>query len=82
MTHLSQKTTIYLEPSVKKFLQHKAVAEGRSLSNIINDEFIDMLQDIQDIGEIQKRRREEVVSLKAALHEVGLSYDELRNSIH
>lgn len=79
MSNLSAKTTIYLEPSVKKFLQHKAVAESRSLSEVINDEFADMLQDLSDITTIEKRRGEETVPLADVLKRLGLTYDDLRD---
>lgn len=61
MSNLSAKTTIYLNPSVKKFLQHKAIAESRSLSDVINEQFADMLEDLSDIQEIEQRRAEQSV---------------------
>ncbi|MDQ5969950.1 MAG: CopG family transcriptional regulator, partial [Patescibacteria group bacterium] len=39
MSKLADRTTVYLDPVVKKFLQHKAIAEGGSVSEIINDHF-------------------------------------------
>lgn len=79
MSNLSEKTTIYLDPSVKKFLQHKAIAESRSLSDVINDEFADMLEDLSDIKEIEKRRGEQAVPLEEVLRDLGLTYDDLRS---
>jgi hypothetical protein len=79
MSNLSAKTTIYLNPSVKKFIQHKAVAEGRSVSDIINDSFEDMLEDLEDIKEVQKRRNEPSVSFEEVLKDLGLTYDDLRS---
>lgn len=79
MSNLSEKTTIYLNPTVKKFLQHKAVAENRSLSDIVNEQFSDMLEDLSDIKETEKRRSEETVSFEKVLQELGLTYDQLRN---
>lgn len=78
MSQLSQKTTIYLNPQVKKFLQHKAVAEGHSVSDIVNDNFADMLEDLVDIKEIEKRRSEETVPFEVVLQELGLTYEQLR----
>jgi len=46
-TIAKEKTTIYLNPYVKKFLQHKAVNENLSLSDVINGEFADMLEDVE-----------------------------------
>jgi hypothetical protein len=78
MTNLSKRTTVYLNPTVKKFIQHKAVAEGHSVSTVINDCFADMLEDLEDIGEINKRRNEPTVSFDEVLKELGLTYDDLR----
>lgn len=79
MSNLSEKTTIYLDPSVKKFLQHKAIAEGRSLSDVINEQFADMLEDLSDINEIEKRRGEQTIPFEKVLQELGLTYDHLRS---
>lgn len=78
MSQLSAKTTIYLNPKVKKFLQHKAVAEGRSVSDVINDEFADMLEDLLDIKEIEKRRGEPTVPFEQVLRDSGLTYADLQ----
>jgi hypothetical protein len=79
MSKLSDKTTIYLDPQVKKFLQHKAVAEGRSVSDIINDNFADMLEDLKDLKDIDSRRAEETVPFEVVLQELGLTYEQLRS---
>ncbi len=78
MSNLSEKTTIYLNPQVKKFLQHKAVAESRSLSEIVNDEFADMLEDLEDIKVIGQRRGETTVPFEQVMRELGLTYEQLR----
>jgi len=44
-----------------------ATTEGRSLSDIINDHYIEMLEDISDITEIEKRRGEPTVTLEHVL---------------
>lgn len=79
MSKLSEKTTIYLNPNVKKFMQHKAIAENRSLSDLINDEFADMLEDLSDIKEIRKRRSEPSVTFEEILRDLGLTYGQLRS---
>jgi len=79
MSQLSEKTTIYLNPYVKKFIQHKAVAEGRSVSDIVNEQFADMVEDIEDIKEIEKRRGEPTVPFEQVLQELGLTYEQLRS---
>ena len=82
MSNLSEKTTIYLNPNVKRFIQHKAVAESRSVSDIINDSFEDMLEDLEDIKEIKNRRGEPTVPFEEVLKDLGLTYDDLRSWIY
>ncbi len=79
MSKLSEKTTVYLNPTVKKFMQHKAITENRSLSDLINDEFADMLEDLSDLKEIKKRRDEPGVPFEKVLLDLGLTYDQLRS---
>ncbi|MGH2612110.1 MAG: CopG family transcriptional regulator [Rhabdochlamydiaceae bacterium] len=78
MSNLSEKTTIYLNPLVKKFIQHKAVTEGRSVSDIVNDSFEDMLEDLEDIKEVEKRKNEPSVPFETVLKDLGLTYNDLR----
>lgn len=79
MSSLTEKTTIYLNPYVKKFIRHKAVTEGRSVSDIINESFEDMLEDLEDIKEVEKRRDEPSVAFEEVLKDLGLTYDDLRS---
>lgn len=79
MSNLSEKTTIYLDPFVKKFLQHKVIAESRSLSGVVNDQFADMLEDLNDIKAIEKRRGEQTIPFEEVLRDLGLTYDDLRS---
>jgi hypothetical protein len=79
MSKLNAKTTIYLDPSVKKFLKHKAVTESSSLSEIINGQFEDMLEDLDDLNEIKKRRNEETVPFETVLKELGLTSEHLQS---
>ncbi len=75
---LTDRTTIYLDPLVKDFIQHKAVADNSSVSKVINDYFADMLEDLNDVKTIQKRRGEATVSFEDVLKEAGLDYADLR----
>jgi hypothetical protein len=79
MSNLNAKTTIYLEPAVKQFIKHKAVAEGRSVSDVINDSFADMLEDVEDLKEIENRKNEPSVPFEEVLKELGLTYEDLRS---
>lgn len=60
MSNLSEKTTLYLNPYVKKFLQLKALQENRSMSDIVNDEFAELLEDLEDSYELSKRKENPV----------------------
>lgn len=79
MSQLTAKTTVYLNPNVKKFIRHKAVADNLSVSELINDYFADMLEDLDDVKEIEKRRQETVVSFDEVLTDLGMTYDDLRS---
>lgn len=81
MSDLSEKTTVYLEPAVKKFLQFKAVNEGRSVSEIINDEFEELLEDVEDLKEIEKRKGEPSVPFEEVLKDFGLTLDDIRSKV-
>lgn len=78
MSTLTDRTTIYLNPSVKDFIQHKAIAERTSVSKVINDYFADMLEDLYDVRTVQERRRQTTVSFEDVLTEAGLDYADLR----
>jgi len=75
----SEKTTIYLNPVVKRFIQHKAIEKKTSMSEIINDEFADLLEDLENAKELEARRGEETVPFAVVLKDLGLTYDDLRD---
>lgn len=79
MSTTSEKTTIYLNPMVKKFIKHKAVEEDSSISEVINDYFADMLEDLDDIKDVEARRGESTVSFDEVLGRAGLTYEDLRS---
>ncbi len=78
MTALTDKTTIYLNPLIKSFLQHKAVEEKLSVSEIINEHFADLVDDLDDIKVAEIRRKEPSVSFDDVLKDLGLNYHDLR----
>ncbi len=75
----SDKTTVYLDPAVKKFLQHKAIEDDTSISAIINDVFENELEDILLAEDLNKIRKEPTYSFDEALKKVGLTYEDLRS---
>jgi predicted DNA-binding protein len=72
MTKLSERTTIYLNPFVKRYLQYLSLQEKRSLSDIINDEFADMLEDMEDIKIIESRKNEPTIAWEQVKKDFGL----------
>lgn len=79
MNTANEKTTIYLNPLVKKFIQHKAVEDDSSVSGVINDYFADMLEDLDDIKAIEERRGGETMTLEELLKDLNLKYEDLRD---
>ena len=82
MSDLSDKTTIYLNPLVKKFISHKAIEDGTSVSAVINEHFADLLEDLSDVAEVEKRRGEPTVSFDDILKDLNLTYDDLQSWIY
>lgn len=75
MASLTERTTVYLNPYVKKYLQHEAVEQGKSISELINDQLADLLEDAQDLEAIEERKSEPLVAwekVKAELVKDGL----------
>ena len=73
------KTTIYLDPTVKKFLQHKAIEEETSISDLINERFEEEMASDKLIALIEERKREPTISFEEALKECGLTYADLQD---
>ena len=75
MGTLTERTTIYLNPYVKKFLQRQAVEQGKSLSQLVNEQAAELLEDAQDIETASQRATEPAVAwakVKAELKRDGL----------
>lgn len=79
MSTTSDKTTIYLNPVVKKFLQHKAVEEDTSISDLINERIEEEMTE-QKLGALlEKRSKELTLSFEDMMKELGLTYEDLRD---
>ena len=79
MSKLTDRTTVYLNPYVKKFVQHKAVEENRSVSSVINNKLADLLEELANQGVTGQRNNESAVRFEGVLKKAGLSYDDLRD---
>jgi len=56
MAQLSQRSTIYFEPSVHKALRIKAAEESRSISDIIHEALsVLFTEDLEDIADFDAR---------------------------
>ena len=79
MSKLTDRTTVYLNPYVKKFVQHKAVEENRSVSSVVNNKLADLLEELANRGATGQRSSESALRFESVLKKVGLSYDDLRD---
>jgi len=50
-SRLTQRTTIYLEPYVKKFLQLRALQQSKSISKIVNENFEFLMKKFENSSE-------------------------------
>jgi hypothetical protein len=82
-TRENEKTTIYLNPVIKKGVQYYALVNDTSLSQIINDELVRYLEDMADISAANKSYNdgEQPIPFKEALKELGVTMHEIRGSI-
>lgn len=76
----NEKTTIYLDPKIKKSVRYYAVRDDKSMSEIINERLFEYLEDQEDIAAAKKARNdgESTVSLEEALNELGISLDDIQ----
>jgi predicted DNA-binding protein len=81
MKTTNEKTTIYLNPKIKKSVQYYALRDASSLSAIINEKLFEYLEDMADIAALEEARKdgEDFVSLEQAIKELGLNADEIRS---
>lgn len=77
----NEKTTVYLDPRVKKSVRYYAVRDDKSLSEIINERLYEYLEDQEDIADAEKARNdgEPTISFEEVLSELGISLDEIQN---
>ena len=64
---------------VKKFLQHKAIEEETSISDLINERFEEEMASDKLIALIEERQKEPTISFEDMVRELGLTYDDLRD---
>ena len=82
MKNLVDRTTVYLNPKIKKGVRYYALRDDKSLSQIINERLLEYLEDQEDIAEAEKVRNdgEKTISFDDALKHLGITLDDIRNS--
>jgi hypothetical protein len=77
----NEKTTIYLDPKIKKSVQYYALRDDSSLSQIINDMLYTYLEDMADIAAADESRNdgEEPIPFEQAIKELGLIIDGIQH---
>ena len=76
----NEKTTIYLNPKIKKGVQYYALRDDKSLSEIINQKLFEYLEDMADRAALEEARKdgEELVPFERVAKDLGLNLDEIR----
>lgn len=77
----NEKTTLYLDPKIKKSVRYYAIRDNRSLSEIVNEKLFEYLEDMEDIAAAEKARNdgEKPIPFEEVLKSMGISLDEVRN---
>jgi hypothetical protein len=81
MKTTNEKTTIYLDPKIKKSVQYYALRDSSSLSAIINDKLYEYLEDMADTVALDHERNNEndYISFENIVEDLGLDLNEIRN---
>jgi hypothetical protein len=81
MKTVNEKTTIYLDPKIKKSVQYYALRDSSSLSAIINNKLYEYLEDMADTVALDNERNNEndYISLENIVEDLGLDLNEIRN---
>lgn len=76
----NEKTTLYLDPRVKRTAQFYALRDRRSLSDVVNESLLRYLEDLADIAAIRERKGEPAESFEHVVKELGFSLDEIQGT--
>lgn len=79
MNKVSEKTTLYIDPQVKKLVQFYALRDNRSLSAIVNEKLAEYLEDMADAASIESRKNEPTAGFEQVVKELGLSLNDIQN---
>lgn len=76
----NEKTTLYLDPRVKRTAQFYALRDRRSLSDIVNESLLTYLEDMADLAAVKEREGEPTESFEHVAKELGFSLDEIQGT--
>ncbi|MEI9913564.1 MAG: DUF6290 family protein [Candidatus Saccharibacteria bacterium] len=81
MKAVNEKTTIYLDPKIKKSVRYYALRDDRSLSSIINEKLFEYLEDMADIAALEEARNssEDYISFDQLVDDLGLDINAIRS---
>jgi len=81
MKRSNEKTTIYLDPKLKKSVQYYALRDDKSLSAIINEKLFEYLEDMADMAALNDARKtsDDFLSLQEVIEDLGLDINEIRS---
>jgi hypothetical protein len=83
----NEKTTIYLDPKIKKSVRYYAVRDDKSMSEIINQKLFEYLEEQDDIATYREAKAEyetdgKLHSLDGIIKELGLDINDIRYTAH
>jgi hypothetical protein len=78
-TVTNQKTSVYFDPVVKNYLQFRAIKNKKTVSGLINEHFLEAMEDSVDIAAAEKHRNDETISFEEMLSKLGLTNDDLQD---
>jgi hypothetical protein len=80
MTNISnEKTTLYIDPRIKRGVQFYALRDRRSLSAIVNEKLLEYLEEMADSAAIEMRKDEPTIPFEDVVKGLGFSLDEIRS---
>ncbi len=81
MKSTNEKTTIYLDPKIKRSVQYYALRDDRSLSAVINEKLFEYLEDKADSATLDEARKSDsdYQTFEKVVEELGLNFDEIRS---
>ncbi|HEX9153247.1 MAG TPA: hypothetical protein VF809_00320 [Candidatus Saccharimonadales bacterium] len=81
MSITNEKTTLYIDPRIKRGVQFYALRDKRSLSDIVNEKLFEYLEDMADCAVIEARKGEPTTPFEEVAKGFGFTLDDVRDQI-